>query len=103
MRQSVFTTASVMPQAPRWKSSGTRLAKRKSSMGLSAGQRAAVGQPDLHLERVAAVDLGRAGDGGDEVVVPLDLLDALLGRRVGHSGAAAFAAFSFFDAFFFVA
>ena len=26
--QSVFTTASVMPQAPRWKSSGTRFAKR---------------------------------------------------------------------------
>ena len=34
----IFTTASVMPQAPRWKSSGTRFAKRNSSTGLSAGQ-----------------------------------------------------------------
>ena len=38
MRQSVRTMASVTPQAPRWKSSGTRLAKRKSSIVLSAGQ-----------------------------------------------------------------
>ena len=50
---------------------------------LVGGPAAAVGEADLDLERVAAVHLGRAGHRGDEVVVALDLLDALLGRRVG--------------------
>ena len=46
---------------------------------LVGGPAPAVGEADLHLERVAAVHLGRAGHRGDEVVVALDLLDALLG------------------------
>ena len=46
---------------------------------LVGGPAAAVREPDLHLERVAAVDLWRARDGGDEVAVPLDLLHSFLG------------------------
>jgi hypothetical protein len=38
LRQSVRTIASVMPHAPRWKSSGTRFAKRNSSIDFSGGQ-----------------------------------------------------------------
>mgnify|MGYP006885817649 CR=1 FL=1 len=39
MKEQVDATiASVMPQAPRWKSSGTRLAKRNSSIVFSGGQ-----------------------------------------------------------------
>ena len=69
---------------------GAALEQQRDAVGeaeeldrLVGGPAPAVGEADLHLERVAAVHLRRAGHGGDEVVVALDLLDALLGRRVG--------------------